>query len=197
MNPIVLIIVQLRYFILFPIAAFEGPIATLIAGFLVSLGILELWPAFIVILLADFIPDIIFYCIGRNRSYMNHVDADSNSRTKVISGSLGTIKKLWETHPRKTMLFAKLSYGVSMPFLISAGMAKIPLRKFISYTLPVTLLQCPIIFFIGYYLGQTYIVAQKYVSYWVPFTLLIIILLTFLYIVVARLFKKEFAEFEE
>lgn len=190
-------ILKFKYLILFPLAAFEGPVITFIAGFLVSIGLFDLLPALIIILLGDFIPDIIFYFIGRWGSYQERVAKYMKGNTKIISNGLGTIEKLWKEHPRKTMFFAKITYKAPIPFLISAGMVKMSFLKFISYTIPVTLLQCFALFFIGYYLGESYVLTQKYVSYWVPLTILISILIVLLYIVIARLFKKEFMEFEE
>ncbi len=197
MNEILLLILKFKYLILFPIAAVEGPVVTLIAGFLVSINILEFFPAYIIILLGDFIPDLIFYYIGTLGSYQKLVDKFQGSKTKIISSGLSTIERLWKTHPRKTMFFAKVTYGVATPFLISAGLIKMPLKKFISLTIPVTLLQCSTIFFIGYYLGQSFVLAQKYINYWLPIISLVIMLVIMLYVLIARLFKKEFTEFEE
>ncbi len=197
MNLALSLLLHFRYLILFPLVALEGPIATLVAGFLVSINILDFFPTIIIVYLGDFIPDSILYFTGRLGSYQKLVDKYKNSRTKIISSGLTTIARLWGAHPRKTMLFAKITYGVAMPFLISAGLIKMPYSKFISYSIPVTLLQCTVVFAIGYYLGQSFVLAQKYISYWIPLISLVVILLFMLYFVIARLFKKEFIEFEE
>lgn len=156
MEYLVLLIAKYGYFILFPLAALEGPIISLVVGFLIYLGYLKFIPAFIVLLLGDLIPDIIYYYIGR-----------FGNRKKLIEkyGSrLSFLEKLWQEHGRKTMFFSKLAYGLSTPFLVSAGLVNMPLKKFISYAFPISLFQYAAIMTIGYYLGSSYQIAVKYID---------------------------------
>jgi membrane protein DedA with SNARE-associated domain len=49
-----------KYFVLFPVTIFEGPIITVIAGYLSSLGFLNFYVAYGVIVLGDTVGDILF-----------------------------------------------------------------------------------------------------------------------------------------
>ncbi len=51
--------------ILAPLAVVEGPIVTVIAAYLVSQGILELWAVLVCVILADLLGDSLFYWLGR------------------------------------------------------------------------------------------------------------------------------------
>jgi membrane protein DedA with SNARE-associated domain len=63
---------------------------------------------------------------------------------------------MWREHAGKTMFLGKLAYGLSQFFLMSAGLVKMPFRKFMVYALPVTLFQFSVLMGIGYYLGGSY-----------------------------------------
>lgn len=152
-----------RYLILFPLAALEGPFIALAAGFLVSLGRLELLPTFAIVILGDIIPDSFYYYVGRFGNRKNVIERYGR-RFKVIRTHFSLAERVWRNHPVKAMLFGKLAYGVSIPFLVSAGLVKMPYGKFLLYGLPVTLPNYAIIMAAGYYLGNSYLaLAEKYI----------------------------------
>ena len=152
----------LTYLSLFPLAAVEGPVVALFVGFLCSTGVLNPLPAYGVLLLGDLIPDTIYFYIGRlgHRTSLIHTYA---SKSKLFTEHFPTIELLWKRHPVKTMFFSKLAYGLSTPFLISAGMVQMNYRRFFELAFPVTILQYLILMTLGWYLGSSYIlIAQKF-----------------------------------
>ena len=54
-----------RYVILLPIAIIEGPIISVIAGFLVSIHAMEFWIVFGILVLGDVIGDMLLYGVCR------------------------------------------------------------------------------------------------------------------------------------
>ena len=58
-------LIRYKYQVIFPIAVFEGPIITLICGFLLSLGYLSLIPTLIIVFLGDVISDTFLFGVGR------------------------------------------------------------------------------------------------------------------------------------
>ena len=163
MENLVLLLTNYGYFILFPLAAFEGPIISLIAGFLIRLGYFSFLPVLIILVLGDVIPDVIYYYIGRFGN-KNQLIEKYGSRSDFILNNFNFLEKIWRNHGRKTMLLSKLAYGLSTPLLISAGLVKMPLRRFISYTLPISILLYSFTVSIGYYLGSSYQLANKYIE---------------------------------
>ncbi|MDO8669698.1 MAG: hypothetical protein Q7K65_05405 [Candidatus Buchananbacteria bacterium] len=184
MDQLVLLIIQYKYLILFPIAAIEGPIVSLAIGFLIYLGYLDFLPAYFILILGDLIPDTVYYYIGRLGDKKNFLNK-YGSRLSLAS-NIKILDKLWAFHPRKTMFLSKFAYGLSTPFLISAGLIKMPFRKFVSYTFPVILLQYALIMAIGYYLGQSYQIAEIYIQY----TGILVAVIIVIFIVGYALFTK-------
>lgn len=157
------LLLKYKYLVLFPLAVFEGPLVSLVVGFLLYKGLINFWLAFLILLLGDIIPDTIFYLIGyygrETKFVQNRV-----LKTKFFTNHLNVIEKLWLEHGRKTMFLGKLAYGMAIFFLTSAGLVRMPFRKFISYAVPVSIFQYGLIVLIGYLLGNSYVVASGYIS---------------------------------
>ncbi len=189
MESLILLLTKYGYFILFPLAAFEGPIISLAVGFLIYLGYFKFLPAFAILLLGDLIPDTIYYYIGR-----------FGSKRKIMEkyGSrLNIIEKLWLEHGKKTMFFSKLAYTLSVPFLISAGLVKMPYRKFISYAFLVTLFQYGVLIALGYFLGHSYQIAERYIQYAYVIVAAVLILFIISYILITKYARKRIKEMEQ
>jgi membrane protein DedA with SNARE-associated domain len=160
-GSIISLLTTYRYVILFPIAALEGPVVSLAAGFLIHTGVFRFWPAYIVLMFGDIVPDSIYYFIGyygRDRSYTKKLIAGSKFFTKNIK----KVEILWKKHGLATMFFGKLAYGLALPFLVSAGMSRVPFKRFIRYALPITLFQYALFIGIGYSSGGLYIIVSNH-----------------------------------
>jgi membrane protein DedA with SNARE-associated domain len=164
MSQTVLLLLQYKYLILFPLACVEGPIVSLAAGFLVYTKVLNPFIAYVVLVLGDFVPDTIIYFIGRLGDHKKIIQK-YGEKIKMIKGGFRTVEHLWTHHPRKTTIFAKITFGMSLPFLLSAGLFRIPYKRFISYTLPVSFIQCATVLTIGYFVGKSYEIATSYLQY--------------------------------
>jgi len=164
MDWIIALLFQYKYFILLPLAMFQGSLTSLISGFLIYTGFINAGLAFIIIMLGDFIPDTIFYYIGyygQNTKLVKKYVLDN----KFFYDHINVINKLWSDHSRKTMLLGKMSYGFAVPFLLSAGMVRMPYRKFISYAMVVSTFHYGIILMVGYFLGSSYAKASFYMNF--------------------------------
>lgn len=162
MDGVIALVIHYKYLILFPLAALEGPAVSLVAGSLISLGYLELAPAFAIILLGDFIPDLAFYFIGRH-ARNQAVPSRFSKHLAFLSHHLRFLERLWVDHGGKTMFVSKLAYGLSAPLLMSAGLTNMPLRRYVGYVVPVAIFKCGAIMAMGYILAQSYLSAAKYI----------------------------------
>jgi membrane protein DedA with SNARE-associated domain len=183
-----------KYFILFPVVVIEGPIITIIAGFLSSLELLNPFLVYAVVVAADLIGDFIYYAIGRwgRENFINKWG-------KYIGLSAAKIIKLeshFEKHTRKTLIFGKISHAFGAPILVAAGVAKIPFWEFIWFNFLATLPKSLIFLLIGYYFGQAYVRLNKYLDYFTIGLLVLAILILIIYFVYNK-FKCKFNKFIE
>lgn len=189
MNEIFIpLIIQYSYVAIFPIAVIEGPVIALVAGFLVSLGYLNFIPAYVTLVIADVLGDIIVYYIG----YYSNRDKFSmkyGSRFPKILNNLNLVDKLWQKHERKTMLLSKLSYGLCIPFLMSAGVSRVPIRRFFAYVLFIDIIKFGAIMTAGYFLGYSFQKAESYILYFGIIVALALVAFMVIYI----LYSKKYA----
>ncbi|MGB8816235.1 MAG: hypothetical protein WCC74_03340 [Minisyncoccia bacterium] len=188
-------VVTYKYLALFVIAFFEGPLVCLFAGFMVFSGYLSIIPTYITMVLGDFTPDVIYYYFGVFGDKKKLIEK-YGKKFIFISTKIELLKKMWDEHGRKTMFFSKLAYGLSTPFIISAGLVKMSLKRFVSLCLPITLFQHIIILAIGYHLGYSYAIAEKYIKLGYVAVAVTLIIVIIFYVIFAKYAKKEIEEIE-
>lgn len=155
--------IQYRYELIFPFAVVEGPVITMVSGFLVSLGYLSLIPTFAIVLMGDMISDSGFYTIGRYA-------AGLLKKVKFFRVSEKRLEKLeshYEKHPAKTLAVGKISYGLGSFFLAAAGASKMEYPKFLQYIFVPNAVRSGILLGIGYYFGAAYRQFGTYIHYYV------------------------------
>ena len=59
------------------------------------------------------------------------------------------------------MFMSKLAYGLSTPFLVSAGLVGLSPELFFKYALPVTFGQYAVLLTLGFYFGSAYALIAK------------------------------------
>jgi membrane protein DedA with SNARE-associated domain len=190
MNTALALLSAHKYLALFPLAVVEGPLVSLVVGFLIHKQILSFWLSFLILLLGDIIPDSIFWCIGyygRGTKMVKKYVLDN----KLFANHLNVIERLWTEHTKKTMFLGKLAYGMALPFLISAGVIKMPFKKFITYAVPVSIFQYGTIVLIGYLLGNSYNAASFYVGSIYRVLAIFVILCIVIYYLIIRYARKK------
>ncbi len=116
-NALIQFFIQYKYIALFPVAILEGPIVSVLCGFLISTKALSFFPTFVVVFLGDVVSDTFFYMAGKGgRKFVHYV--------KISDERLYKIEKQYEQSPWKTMIIAKISYGLGAVFMAASGMGK-------------------------------------------------------------------------
>lgn len=149
---IIALLEQYRYFVLFPLACFEGPMLGFITGSLMPLGYFSPLPLFATLMLADLIPDISYYFFGRWGKQKLLVER-IGPKLRVTPERFELVRGLWHTHPFKTMMITKFAYGLSTPLLISAGLVQLPFGIFWRYSAILAAFQYSILMGLGYFFG--------------------------------------------
>jgi membrane-associated protein len=142
--------IQYKYYAIFPLAFIEGPVVSIISGFLVSNGALALLPALLVVFFGDFLSDFVFYLVGRGgRRAMRYVRF-----LHIHEDKLELLEKQYEVHPWKTMIIAKVSYGLGIAFMIAAGASRVSYQKFLIYTASLNFIRSVALIGVGFYFGK-------------------------------------------
>jgi len=157
---LIAIIQQYRYLIIYPLTIFEGPLVTILVGYLTAHGDFEFFTAYVVLILGDLSGDALYYALGRAAHYPSIIRwrnwfGLSDERIRAIQERFGTVTG-------KTILLGKVLHGFGTAILISAGLTKMPFRQFIAYnalgTIPKTLL----FLLVGFFFGAAYETINHY-----------------------------------
>ena len=180
------------YMALFLIAIIEGPLITILGGFLSSLGVFNIYIAYLVILIADVIGDLLAYSIGyfgRNRVAVRVL-----SWLKISEDRLLGLDDFFLRHGGKSIFLAKFITGAGSWTLISAGMARFKLQKFLKYTISAGILKTGAYMALGYFFGHIYKLLIQTMNT-ASAIIVILILLAIAIIMIKNFLKKRFGGF--
>lgn len=148
-------ILQYGYFVIFPTVVLEGPIITVIVGFLLSQGHFSFFIAYPLIVIGDLVGDVIYYFIGKHaKKYFLH--KKSGSFLGITKDRLFKLENHFTHHSGKTLLIGKLTQSVGWAVLIGAGAAEMPIGRFLWYNFIGTLPKSLAFLLLGYYFGYAY-----------------------------------------
>lgn len=148
---IVTTIQQYGYAIIFPISIIEGPATAIVAGFLSSLGKLNIAIVFGLLLAGDIVGDTLYYAIGkwgRTTIIKKFSKYLGTSEEKILS-----FEKYFTAHNWKILAFGK-TQPIGGAVLISAGLANTPYLPFMMYNILFSIPKILILELIGYYFGE-------------------------------------------
>jgi membrane protein DedA with SNARE-associated domain len=162
MEHLSLLISSYGPWILLPVMIIEGPIVTIIAAFLASMGLLSIVLVYFLSLIGNIIGDLNYYAIGRFgrekfiRKYGKYIGLHEER--------IEYLEEHYKNHFLKTILIAKITEAPIIPTLVAAGLAKTDMRKYILLTSAIEVPKVLIVVLIGYYFGRFYKTIEMYFS---------------------------------
>jgi membrane protein DedA with SNARE-associated domain len=186
---IIALLLEYKYALLFPIALVEGPMVSILGGFLASSHFLNVYLVLLVVLAGDLIFDSIYYGLGRYggtrviKKYGRYLRINRKQVTKL--------ERHFHSHTGKTLFIAKFTHGLGWAVLFSAGVAKVPYKKFILNNFCSAALKSTVLVIFGYYYGYAYQRISEYFGYasYIFAGLAVILIIT--YLLVMRRVKEQ------
>lgn len=176
-------LLKYKYLVLLP-TIFEGPIITVIAGYLSSLGFLNFYIAYAIIVLGDTIGDILCYAAGRWgrwKFFQKWGEIIDIEKSKVIK-----MEKYFGRHAGKTLFVGKFGYGIVASLLFASGVANVSFSRFLAFTFPATLMKSMMLLLVGFYFGYAY----KRIALYLDYTSYIMVATAILLVVLYFYFQK-------
>lgn len=162
LTTIELLIKNYGYIVFFILAVIEGPIATIIAAFLASLGFLNVVIVYAVAIAGDLVGDVLYYSIGLagKKRLVRRGKFLGITKEKMTS-----IAKHFETKGGKTIFLGKVTHSLGFVVLITAGLVGMPMIEFLGYNFLGTIPKSLIFTIVGYYFGHAYQSINTYLDY--------------------------------
>jgi membrane-associated protein len=182
------LLIQYKYLILFPIIAIEGPLSTVLAGFLASMGLMNFFVAYAVIVAGDLAGDSLYFALGywgrekfiRRWGKFLGITVEKTER----------LEKHFRSHAGKTIIIGKISHIFGVVVLLAAGLAKIKFREFFKFDFIATIPKSLILIFTGYYFGKTAIRSIKSLDAVALQTFFVTLLLIAVYFAIKKISEK-------
>ncbi len=151
------------YWIILPLMIVEGPIVTIIAAFMASLGTFHVGVVFVLSMIGDVIGDIIFYGIGY--VWGMRFARRWGKYCGITEERIGFLKKFFDTHGGKTVFLVKMTTGLCWATFVTAGVVKMPFRRFVGYSLLGGVVWSGFLTLVGYFFGYLYEQIAQYIAH--------------------------------
>ncbi len=154
LDAILALTVHYGYLFLFIVSFLEGPIATVIGGFLAAQGIFNPYLVYAITFFGDLFGDLGYYYIGwlGKRGIIKGKHRFFNYSKEKIE----QIEKLYGKYSGRTLVIGKLTHSMGFAVLIAAGAAEMPLLPFIVYNTIAGIPKVLLFLLLGYYAGSAY-----------------------------------------
>ncbi len=151
------------YSALFIAMVFEGPVVTAAGAFAAALGYMDIYIVLVLSVLGNLLPDFVLYFVGFwGRTNLAEKYA---RRLGLTEERIAALEKLLETHPGKALTIIKLLPIIPTPGLILAGATRMSVKKYVFWSLVITLPTSLFYLVLGYYFGAAYATVVRYLEY--------------------------------
>jgi membrane protein DedA with SNARE-associated domain len=176
------------YVILCGLMFVEGPIATLLASFLSSIGIFNVFYVFILSFLGNMIPDTLLFLFGRY---------SRKKRVESLAGKFGLSKKALlklesglKMHSIKTLFLLKSTKFISVFGIIVVGFLKLSSKRFFISAAIFNLLFSIVFVSIGFFSGVAFGKVLAYSNYIGIFLFCAVVFVIILGVALKIIFRK-------
>ena len=140
--------------VLFFLAVVEGPIVTIVGGFLADRGHFDLVAVYVLVVTADLVGDVLCYFIG---SFGLGPALDRwGERFGIRPQYRLTLERQLDSHAGKVLLVGKLTHSVGFVVLFAAGAIRMRLDRFVLFNLLGTLPKSAFFLAIGVSVGYAH-----------------------------------------
>ena len=174
-------VLQHGYPLLFIVMLIEGPVITAAAAFAAALHYMNIWVVLALSVLANFIPDLVYYAIGYwgRETVVNKY----GHYLGITPERIAATEKLAEQHSGKSLFMIKMIPFLATPGLILVGATKMDVKKYALWSIVIIVPSSLLYLIIGYYFGAAYNTIEHYLDlggYLIAAALIIIVALAYL-----------------
>ncbi|GBD96417.1 MAG TPA: DedA family protein [Nitrospirae bacterium] len=154
-------ILTFKYPAIFIGSFFEGPVVMIAAGFLFKLGYFKLIPVFLLLLSGDLAADFSWYGVGYFGTY--RLVRKYGRFFNITDQTIEKVRVMFREHEEKILIISKITmgFGFALAILITAGMVRVPLKKYGIYNFTGGLIWTAFMMAAGYFFGNIYLLVDE------------------------------------
>lgn len=157
------------YFIMLPLMIIEGPVATIIAAMLASLGAFNVFVVWLFSILGDVIGDVVLYSLGYRYGlgFVRRVGRYIGITEKLVT----RMEKYFARHGGKTIFAVKSTTGLCWATWVAAGIVRMDFKKFVKYSILGGIVWSSFLVAMGYFYGYLWREIKTYIEWagWIIF----------------------------
>jgi membrane protein DedA with SNARE-associated domain len=149
-----------NYLILLVFVIIQGPFVTLLSGAGVAAGLFNPILAMTTSVIGSLIADVFWYNVGLLGKLEKYFKNRSGKRKKLVE----LFQKSMQKHYLKVLLFGKLSLGLAIPAVISAGLCQIKWRRWFPIVIIGEIIFTSMLVSLGYFATESILHVDKIVK---------------------------------
>lgn len=174
-------VLQHGYPLLFIVMLVEGPVVTAAAAFAAALHYLNIWIVLLLSVLANLIPDLVYYAIGYwgRETFINKYGRYIGITPERIAAT----EKLAAQHSGKSLFMIKMIPFLATPGLVLVGATKMDIKKYAFWSIIIIIPTSLLYLILGYYFGAAYATIERYLhagAYVIGAAIVIVIVVAYL-----------------
>jgi membrane protein DedA with SNARE-associated domain len=156
--------IYLVYFLIIVLACAEGPMLSVLCGILIKAGLFDFWPVYMALMVGDLIGDTIWYEIGRHLGHP--FIARFGKYFGITEEKIARATEIFHKHKNRILLISKITngFGLALVTLVTAGMVRIPFRRYIALNFIGQFVWTGILIAAGYFFGNLYAQMEKFIG---------------------------------
>jgi membrane-associated protein len=135
-----------------PLALLEGPVISVISGYMAKAGLIRLPQVYALLVLAALAGDVLLYTLGRQGRA--GVALPWLAVFGVSRRRLAQVLRGFRANGGRLLVIGKLTHSAGFAVLLAAGMARMPLARFLALNLLATLPKVAAFLALGWWFGQ-------------------------------------------
>jgi membrane-associated protein len=152
-----------KYVVLFPLSLVEAPLMSILGGFLVALGQIDVFVAYFIIIIGDFVGDGVLYVLGQwGAGLLDRFRV----RLGVTDEKMARVTLYFQESYIKAIVTSKLVHGVGFTGLIVAGSLNVTFWRYACVCVLVTSTQSAVLMAAGVLSGHAYLQVARYFGIW-------------------------------
>jgi membrane protein DedA with SNARE-associated domain len=146
--------------LILPLAIVEGPIVSILTGFLAAKGYFDWWWALCLLVAGDLIGDLIFYWVGRHgRTPLAWV----GRRLGIARAFTPEVQNGLKLNATKMLIVGKWTHTAGCAVLVGSGMLHLPVLRFLLVNFVATVPKSALLLGFGYFAGDYYPMLERHV----------------------------------
>ena len=135
----------------------EGPFLSMVFGVIIKLGYFSVLPVYVALMLGDLMGDSFWYYIGY--FYGHRFIIRFGKYFNITEQNIEKVKEIFHKHKHPILFISKITngFGFGLAVLITAGMAKLPFKKYLAVNALGQFIWTGLLISVGYFFGNLYI----------------------------------------